>query len=196
MSEPFAKISTKGLGKLSRERRALLALRLKSKEGRDRLRLAPRGDRIPLSYGQERMWFLDQLNPGSPAYNVPEAVRLIGQLDYRALSRSFTHLIRRHEILRTTIAAERGVPRQVIDDPVAPHIPMIDLSQIEQPRAAAGLIVMQEADLGFNLEAGPLIRIRLIKLSADEHILVLVMSHIICDGWSMGILIREMSQLY
>ena len=178
----------------------------------DRLRAAPQavdetkitrrpsqlGARCPLSYSQERLWLLDRLEALGSAYNVPLAVRLEGQLDISALERCFGELIRRHESLRTRFAAVDGNPLQVIEPAKPFHLEVEELSEIanaERPaiaRRRAGEIARGR----FDLERGPLIRTVLLRLSAEDHVLVVVMHHIVSDGWSIGVLVRELGALY
>ncbi|WP_164003067.1 condensation domain-containing protein, partial [Pyxidicoccus caerfyrddinensis] len=153
---------------------------------------------LPLSFAQQRLWFLDQLEPGSAFYNVPVAVKLNGTLDLQALERSFEALVHRHESLRTVFRTENGLPVQVIEHGMQARLELVDLGSLpEVARAAeAKRLAGQEAQRPFNLEQGPLLRVTLLKLSEQEHVLVLVMHHIVSDGWSMGILVREVVALY
>ena len=153
---------------------------------------------LPLSFAQQRLWFLQQLEPESTAYNLPLAVRLSGDLDRTALQRSLSEIVRRHEALRTTFATADGEPVQVIHPAVEVSLPLIDLSRLpadEREREAERLSV-EEAGHVFSLERGPLLRARLIKQREDEHIVLLTMHHIVSDGWSMGVLIKEVASLY
>ncbi|HZI09046.1 MAG TPA: amino acid adenylation domain-containing protein, partial [Myxococcus sp.] len=163
--------------------------------------LRPRADRSatpPLSFAQQRLWFLDQLEPGSASYNVPVAVRLTGPLDGAALERSFQSLALRHESLRTTFRTEGGVPVQVITPEPALAFREVDLSGLpaSEREAEARRQVARESLRPFDLMQGPLFRATLLRLSSEEHVLVLVMHHIVSDGWSMGVLVREMGALY
>ncbi|HVI70152.1 MAG TPA: amino acid adenylation domain-containing protein, partial [Pyrinomonadaceae bacterium] len=148
----------------------------------------PREENLRLSYAQQRLWFIDQLEPGSALYNVPLAIRLSGQLHPQALAASFTELVRRHEVLRTTFAHAAGEPVQVIAAASPISLPVIDLSalDIEQAETMAQALFSAEAAGGFDLQEGPLMRVRLLKLTASEHVMLLTLHHIICDGWSMG----------
>ncbi|RYZ39080.1 MAG: amino acid adenylation domain-containing protein, partial [Myxococcaceae bacterium] len=162
------------------------------------LKRVPRTDALPLSFAQQRLWFLDQLEPGSPSYNIPIAVKLTGTLRIDALEQAFDALVQRHESLRTTFHGDGGSPVQVISQDSRVRLPVVDLSGLPQAErsAEAKRRVGQEASLPFNLEQGPLLRTVLLKLSAEEHVLVLVMHHIVSDGWSMGVLVREVAALY
>ncbi len=158
----------------------------------------PRDRELPLSFAQERLWFLDQLEPGNSVYNVSGAFRLSGRLDVAALERSLNEIVGRHEALRTTFRSVEGSPRQVIAAQLILSLPVIDLSEHlqgareDQVRRYAA----EAARRPFDLSQGPLVRTILLRLGAREHILLLSMHHIVYDGWSMGILFRELSILY
>ncbi|MBZ4423326.1 non-ribosomal peptide synthetase, partial [Myxococcus sp. RHSTA-1-4] len=153
---------------------------------------------LPLSFAQQRLWFIDQLEPGNPAYNIFTALRLEGALDVSALERAFTELVGRHEALRTTFVSVNGQPTQVISAPSAFTVPVIDLSVLPEERgeAEAHQLAAQEAVRPFDLARGPLLRATLLRLDTDNHVLLLAMHHIVSDGWSMGVLVREMTALY
>jgi len=154
---------------------------------------------IPLSFQQERLWFLMQLEPENVAYNLPGfTFRLQGVLDEDALQKSLNEIIRRHEILRTTFKAVDGKPVQLIKPDASIVFKNIDLSQEpKHVRAERALnVVVSEVKNQFDLENGPLVRALLIRLNKDEHILTLPIHHIISDGWSFGVLMQELSKLY
>ncbi len=156
------------------------------------------GRRAPVSFAQRRLWFLDQLEPGSAAYNMPVAVRLTGALNVGALAEALIGLIRRHETLRTRFEAVGGEPWQVIA-PGAPFpLRVSDLSPMDPVARAAEAerLAREEAARPFDLAAGPLLRARLLRLGPEEHLLIAVLHHIVSDGWSMGVLVREMGALY
>jgi amino acid adenylation domain-containing protein len=162
----------------------------------------PREGAAPLSFAQQRLWFLDQLAPGSPLYNLPLAVRIAGRLDVGALARSFAAVVQRHEALRTVfgVAGEGGEARPVARLLPAElfMLPVIDLAALAPTRreaAAAGLAAV-EAGQPFDLACGPLLRIRLLRLAAEDHVALLTMHHIVSDGWSMGVLLSEVTALY
>ncbi len=157
-----------------------------------------RGKQVQLSFAQQRLWFLDQLEPNNPFYNLPSAVRLSGELNKEALEQSFTEIIRRHESLRTTFATVDGQPVQVISEPRPVIIPVEDLTELDEEdrQAQARSLVTQLARTPFDLSQGPLIRINLVRLAELDHVLMVVMHHIISDGWSIGVLIRELTALY
>ncbi len=167
------------------------------------IRRRPRTEELPLSYPQERLWFLEQLLPGLPVYNLPLAVKLTGRLDPAALGRALAGVVARHEVLRTGFRTVEGRPVQVVapPDPQAVPLPLVDLSGI--PDRADGLaadLALDEAGRVFDLESGPLLRARLLRLSGDggarEHLLLLMIHHIASDGWSLGVLIGEVAALY
>ncbi|HEV2800034.1 MAG TPA: amino acid adenylation domain-containing protein, partial [Pyrinomonadaceae bacterium] len=159
---------------------------------------ADRSKPLPLSFAQQRLWFIDQLEPGNPAYNVPFAVRLTGALDVAALSASLDEIVRRHETLRTTFSTVDGQPVQLIHEARPVPLPFTDMSHLPATEREEAACELSEAEAGraFDLAADSLLRARLVRLSEAEHVLVVVMHHIISDGWSTGVLMREFSQLY
>jgi amino acid adenylation domain-containing protein len=158
----------------------------------------PRECVVPLSHGQERIWFLEQLGLGGPAYNIAAALRLGGTLDVRALEHSFGEVIRRHEILRTTFEIVEGAVVQVIHESRAFHVEVSDLSRLHEADREAEVqhLASDDASLPFDLTVGPLLRVRLIRLGTTSHVVLVNMHHIISDGWSINVLIREVSSLY
>ena len=153
---------------------------------------------LPLSFAQQRLWFLDQLEPANPLYNTPGALRLLGQLDITALERALSEIVRRHETLRTTFESVEGNPVQIISAPRPVTIPLIDLQRlddVDRERETQKLIDA-EARRPFDLLHGPLLRARLLRLREEEHLLLFTMHHIISDGWSVGVLAREAANLY
>ncbi|HTG36439.1 MAG TPA: non-ribosomal peptide synthase/polyketide synthase [Thermoanaerobaculia bacterium] len=157
----------------------------------------PRGGDLPLSFAQQRLWFLEQLQPGTATYNMPTAVRFRGVLDVAALRGSLREVVRRHEALRTTFAVRGGTPVQVVAEP-ALEMPLIDLRRLpeEEREAAVRRLAGVEARRPFDLGAGPLIRATLLRSGEDEHVALLTTHHIVSDGWSMGVLIGELAALY
>ncbi|HEV3052479.1 MAG TPA: amino acid adenylation domain-containing protein, partial [Longimicrobium sp.] len=153
---------------------------------------------LPLSFAQERLWFIDRLEPGSAAYNIPVARRLGGALDEAALERALGEIVRRHESLRTVFAEADGSPVQVIAPFGGFSLPVEDLSGLSEAdrEAAVRRRAGEEARRPFDLSAGPLFRAALLRLSEEDHVLLLSMHHIVSDGWSMGVLFRELSALY
>ncbi|HZI09664.1 MAG TPA: amino acid adenylation domain-containing protein, partial [Myxococcus sp.] len=154
------------------------------------------GAPLPLSFAQQRLWFLDQFAPGTATHNMPAALWLDGMLDVAALERAFAELVRRHESLRTTFRDEGGTPVQVIHPPVAPHLPVVDLTGHPAPEAEVLRLAREEASRPFSLSTGPLLRTTLLKVGEARHALLLTMHHIVTDGWSMEVLVREMAALY
>ena len=149
---------------------------------------------VPLSYAQQRLWFLDQLEPESATYNVPMAVRLRGELDVEALNFALTQLVRRHEVLRTRIEAEAGRPYQVIEEAQAVELEVEECGAEGEEKARE--VAQAEAAKAFDLARGPLWRVRLLKVEEREHVLVVVLHHIISDGWSTGVLVKEFAGHY
>ncbi|MFP2929773.1 amino acid adenylation domain-containing protein, partial [Pyxidicoccus sp. 3LG] len=160
------------------------------------LRPVPREGPLPLSFAQQRLWLLDRLQPGSVAYNVWTVLRMEGRLDVAALERSFTELVRRHESLRTLFPDEGGLAVQVIAPPGDFRVGMTDLSGREDRELEARRLAREEASRPFDLARGPLLRVTLLRLAEAQHQLLLTMHHIICDGWSWGVLVRELEALY
>ncbi|HSU17608.1 non-ribosomal peptide synthetase [Longimicrobium sp.] len=153
---------------------------------------------LPLSFAQERLWFIDRMEPGSAAYNVPAVLDVTGPLDVAALERALGEIVRRHEPLRTVFAIEGDAPVQVVQPFTGFHLPVTDLSrlpaevrELETERALAA-----EARAPFDLAAGPVFRARLIRQGEREHVLSLVLHHIATDAWSGGIILRELEALY
>ncbi|NJR56938.1 MAG: hypothetical protein HC768_21840 [Acaryochloris sp. CRU_2_0] len=154
---------------------------------------------LPLSFAQERLWFLDQLMPNSPLYNMPAAVRLVGSLDQQALIKSFQAIVHRHEVLRTTFPMqESGQPYQQITPPFDLDIPVIDLEALpaEEREDQVRAIAIEEAARPFNLTQDPMARVTLLRLGQTEHIVLVILHHIVADGWSVGILMSELAALY
>ena len=161
--------------------------------------LSARHKRVfPLSLTQQRLWFLNQLDPGTSAYNVPLGIRLQGNLDRLALGSSLQAIVHRHEILRTTFGVDAGRPIQIVAPDLQLEIPFVDLTDADSNKrqSEAYRIARAEARIPFDLAAGPLLRLRIIRLSADEHLLICILHHIVCDGWSLEIFIRELATLY
>ncbi len=150
------------------------------------------------SFGQERLWFLNQLEPGNPFYNMPAALRLRGAFSAAAAERVLRELVRRHESLRTVFVAIDGRPAQRILPAMPVPLAREDLRALPAAAAASALerLAAEEARRPFDLASGPLLRARLIQLADEEHVLLLTMHHIVSDGWSMGVLTREMGALY
>jgi amino acid adenylation domain-containing protein len=187
---------------ISRAKRELLAKYL-----RGDLAAQPATNEIPrrasnaplqLSFAQERLWFLDQLMPGSPVFNVPTAVRISRPLDLEVLQRCVDEIIQRHEVLRSTFVTIDGKPAPVVNSQIETRISVVDLTQLDhEAREAESLRLTQEAALrSFDLARGPLIRTALIRLTESDSIFLLTMHHIVSDGSSILIFFRELSALY
>lgn len=157
-----------------------------------------RQEEIPLSFAQERLWFIDQLKPNSTAYNLFNALSISGLLNIVALEKSLNEIIRRHEILRTAFTAKDGQPVCAIAPTLTLKLPVVDLQQLKaiEQEAEVLRLATQEAEQPFNLAEKPLLRAKLLKLSAAEHVILFVMHHIIFDAWSNGVLVQELTALY
>ena len=153
---------------------------------------------FPTSFAQQRLWFLDLLEPGSPAFNISTAMSFKGRLDVTALERSLNEIVKRHEALRTTFSAIDGQPIQVVVPYLVLSLPVKDLRELpEDEREAAALKqATDESRQSFDLAVGPLLRTTLYRLGSDHHILSLTIHHIVSDGWSMGVLTQEIAALY
>ncbi|MCP4664031.1 MAG: non-ribosomal peptide synthetase, partial [bacterium] len=156
-----------------------------------------RDHELPLSFAQQRLWFLDRFEPGSPVYNIPTAVPLSGEVPAELLERVFNEVVRRHEALRTTFAAEAGRARQVIAEELDLPMPVVDLRQLAagEREAEARRLAAAEALRPFDLTRGPLVRVTFLRLAAGSQVVLMTMHHIISDGWSMEILRREVAEL-
>ncbi|WP_328700974.1 non-ribosomal peptide synthetase, partial [Corallococcus silvisoli] len=159
---------------------------------------APRDADLPLSFGQQRLWFIEQLTPGGCSYNVPYFARLTGALDVPALERALAVVVERHEALRTTFAVVDGQPVQRIAP--APPLPLrvesLEALPASEREHALRRVAEAEARVPFDLGAGPLVRVRLLRLGDAEHALLLMLHHISCDGWSLTVMERELQALY
>jgi surfactin family lipopeptide synthetase A len=158
----------------------------------------PRASELPLSFAQQRLWFFDQLVPGSSSYNIHSAARLVGPLDVPTLERALGEIVRRHEALRTTFRAEGGQPVQVIAAPGPYRLWVEDLQSTPgQERETRALrLAAAEAQAPFDLATGPLFRCRLVRLDVEDHLFLVTMHHVVSDGWSVGVFARELAALY
>ena len=187
---------------LSLEERSRLEMQFLQKMGKSTVSTAiPRRAVLtpsPCSFAQMRLWFLDQFEPGSSVYNVVSRVRLEGVLDVQALESALNALVERHETLRTRFGVEDGDPVQVIAATLKVPLPLDDLSGIPQTERETELQKRMQSETGvpFDLAQGPLLRARLLRLAEKEHVLLLTLHHIVSDGWSMGVLMRDLSALY
>jgi len=165
----------------------------------DKQRISPRGESPLLpSFSQQRLWFLNQLEPDSSIYNVPVAFRLTGPLNVAALEQSLNEISRRHEALRTTFSVVDGQPAQVIAPKLNLTLPVLDLRELTEIERDAEVqrLVVEEAQAPFDLAQGPLLRASLLRLGQEEHVLMLTMHHVVSDGWSLNVLFRETTTLY
>ncbi len=154
---------------------------------------------FPISFPQQRLWFLAELDPNNPAYNLPRVFRVVGQLDVSALTSAMNDLVARHSELRAVFTTVNDEPWQAVQSAVVIDLPTIDLTHLEDDdeRANEALrIAREEGCRPFDLISGPLVRATLVRTGAEEHLLVLVMHHIITDGWSMSIFFRELAEFY
>jgi amino acid adenylation domain-containing protein len=175
----------------------LRADRESQREGPAAAKTPRRGD-LPLSFAQQRLWFIDQLEPGTPAYTLAVRQRFRGPLEVPALANALSEVVRRHEALRTTFVSRDGWPVQVIADPQPVALPVVDLAQYDasERHRRAEQLVTEQAQRPFDLAGGPLIRVMLLRHGSEEHDLLISIHHIVADGWSLGILAREVSALY
>ncbi|MBW4508480.1 MAG: amino acid adenylation domain-containing protein [Scytonematopsis contorta HA4267-MV1] len=158
----------------------------------------PRNTDLPLSFAQARLWFLDQFEDNTATYNMPMTLQLMGSLNVTALEMAVQEIVRRHEALRTSFKMVNGSPVQLIASDANITISMIDLQHltpVEQP-SEAGRLATKEAQRPFDLSNGPLLRVNLLRLGEESHVLLLTVHHIVSDGWSMGIFIQELSEFY
>ncbi len=194
ISQRIASLSPEKLEQLAQ----LLARRHESVPPRETISPRKTVGPAPLSFAQKRMWILYQLDPTSAAFNISIAVRLSGRLNFNALERSLFEVVRRHESLRTTFDEVDGQPVQIINELRQWTLPKIDLSAIAEAerKAEVSAFVKAEALRPFDLRLGPVHRTTLIQRSAEEHLLVVVVHHIVSDGWSVGLLVSEIGHLY
>jgi hypothetical protein len=158
----------------------------------------PRQGHLPLSFAQQRHWFLQQLDPGSSLYNLRNTVRLQGALDPGVLERSLREILIRHEVLRTSFPVVAGLPAQMIDPSPVFQLPVIDLRAVPEPKRGetAGRLVEGQRERPFDLARTPLLRVVLVRLADDEHLAVVTLHHIVADGWSLGVLVTELTAVY
>ena len=194
--------STKLISELSGKKRAILEAFLREQGiGKTKSERIPRRTEsgpAPLSFAQQRMWFLDQLEPDSPLYNIHMGVELLGPLNVPVLQRSIAEILRRHEVLRTTFAVIDDRPVQVINKNAGFKLPVNDLRELgeSERRLRVNEWAEEDARRRFDLTKGPLLRANLLRLGETEHVLLLTIHHIISDGWSVGVFVRELAALY
>ena len=182
-------------------RRELVSRMLRQRgleDGRDAIPRRPDPSEHPLSFAQQRLWFLDQLEPGSPRYNMFVAYRLEGTLDAPALERTLAEILRRHEVLRARFTAKDGEPRVHIAPPGPLPMARHDLEGRGAAERDARIedLALEHARRPYDLAGGPLVRAALLRLGPREHLLLLGMHHVVSDGWSAGVLTRELCALY
>jgi amino acid adenylation domain-containing protein/non-ribosomal peptide synthase protein (TIGR01720 family) len=192
----------KRIENLPLEKRELLLRRLRQKRADEakQLQIGRRDDlgEYPLSYAQQRLWFLSQIEPDSPFYNIPGALRLHGHLNIEVLAHALNEIVQRHEVMRARLRTENGGPVQEVLDEQLLDLPVVNLqslSGLEQEKRVLSLAQKEGAWI-FDLQRGPLIRACLLHLNEEEYVLLVTLHHIIADGWSMGVLISELQALY
>ena len=155
-------------------------------------------DELPLSFAQKRLWFLEQLEPGNPFYNIPATVHLSGLLNVVALEQSLNAIVERHDVLRTNFPLVNGSPVQSIASTLSVNLPVIDLQALPDVEQSLEVqrLASKEAQAPFDLSRDALLRGTLLQLGKAEYVLLLTVHHIVSDGWSMGVLIREMTVFY
>jgi alpha-ketoglutarate-dependent taurine dioxygenase len=187
---------------LAPERRVLLEKLLKTEAPQSaRSIIVPRlreSNQMPPSFAQQRLWFLDQLQPGNHAFNVPVALRVSGSLNVKVVQECLTEIVRRHEVLRTTFKLVGDQPVQVINPPSEFELALEDLRELpdEVREAEVQTLSAEEAQTPFDLARDSLLRVRVLRTGEQEHVILLTMHHIVADAWSSGVLVEEMMALY
>lgn len=151
---------------------------------------------LPLSYGQQRLWFLDQLDRGTPAYNVARVFRIKGPLNLAVLRKSLEYVVQRHQPLRAVFSGTDGEPRQAIQSKASIELPIIELPHLNLRESRINELATEEISRSFQLDTCPPVRFKLIRLCEDAHVLILTMHHLVTDGWSMSIFFRETATAY
>src|SRR5262245_5326753 len=171
------------------EKRALLADLLREKAAHARPE--------PTSFAQQRLWFLGRLEPDSPAYNIPRPLRLSGDLNVAALHETFNQILVRHDVLRGRFELVDGHPTQLIEPDLEIDLPIVNLEHLSPAdrEKEVSRLAIADAERPFDLTRAPLLRIGLLRLAPEEHVLLLTMHHIVSDGWSMGLLVKEMAAI-
>src|SRR3989442_619268 len=188
--------------RLSPAKRALLEQRLRGVSDTSQVSRGiprrPQQDLVPLSFAQQRLWFLDQLQPGNSSYNVSRHVRITGSLDCQALARAFNAVVERHESLRTVFRLAGNEPVQIIQAHQDLPLPLIDLSGLAENERVQEIarLALKHSEIAFSLADGPLLSARLVRLSLADHLLFVTLHHIITDAWSTALLLRELVTLY
>ena len=188
------------LAELSPTKRKLLELRL-SKRGleppKEQIQRREQGVDAPLSFAQQRLWFLEQLQPNTSTYVMANAVPMLAPVNEKILEQALNEIVRRHEVLRTTFPIIEGSPVQVISESIALQLPYVDLSHLtESERHQRTLRFINEIKRPFDLQRGPLVRATLLRLTAEQYVLYLALHHIAADGWSLGVFAQELAAIY
>ena len=188
------------VAELSIAKRKLLDLRLKkrvSEEAQPSIQRREKSSGAPLSFAQQRLWFLEQLQPDTSTYILANAVPMRGPVDVKVLEQALNEIARRHEITRTVFPIIEGSPVQVIVEPGLLQLPFVDLTGLPEPERQRQIVrLINEIRRPFDLQRGPLLRVTLLRFSEEQHVLYIALHHIIADGWSLGILARELDSLY
>jgi amino acid adenylation domain-containing protein len=179
---------------------ARIEVMIKTSQGLEtkRIERAPRGEYFDLSYAQQQLWVVSQLEPDNASYNIPRAVKFTGSLDVAALERAFNEVIRRHESLHTVFVTIDERPKQHVIEATTRHLPMVDLGMMPDGEREVELteLITAEAQRPFDLARGPLLRASLLRLGPQEHVILFNTHHIVSDGWSMEVLLREVTLMY
>jgi non-ribosomal peptide synthetase component F len=185
---------------LAEEKKALLEKRLRGKLGTgaetQAIARRHRDGPVPLSLSQERLWFSDRIEPGSALHNAPSAIRLEGSINVAALQKALSEIVRRHEALRTTFDIIDGQPAQVIAPPLPVDLPVVYMEEHATPLDRVTQITSAEARRPIDISKSPCLRAQMFRLKQDDHVLFFITHHLVFDGWSKGVLIREMIALY
>lgn len=176
--------------------RQILARKTATTAPQPELKPVPRNGYLPLCLAQERLWFLEQLEPGNPFYNVAIAVQLKGKLNITALQQSLKAIVQRHESLRTSFKVVEGKPVQAIHPMVDVSLPIVDFTSVQDPPSEIQHFILKETQQPFDLSQAPLLRAQLLCLQENEYLLLVTMHHIISDGWSIGVLLQELAAVY
>jgi iturin family lipopeptide synthetase A len=162
------------------------------------IRRVDRNGKLALSHSQERLWFINQLEPENTAYNVPQAVRIQGPLEPKALERTLREIVRRHESLRTRFVSLNSEPQQIIDSNLSVELPVTDLGHLPEAERVveAQRLAQEDALRPFDLARGPVFRMKLLRLARQDHVLVFNMHHVVADSWSTVVLLREVAAIY
>src|SRR2546421_3878912 len=197
-SEPMPSSRQSRISALPAHLQELLSRRLAGQaEHYEEISRAERNGRLPLSFSQQRLWFLNEFQPGTAEYNSALCLRLLGALDISALTNALQELLARHESLRTTFDEVDGNAVQVVHPARELRVPVVNLGGPAGPGSdELDRVLSEEYSRPFDLHEGPLFRVLLVRRADDEHVLLLTAHHIVVDGWSMGVLVEELSTFY